>query len=432
MGNPLIEFGILVLLLILNGFFSGSELGVMASRKSRLQARASAGHGGARRALDLAERPGIFLATVQIGITLIGTISAIFAGGSLTGPAEALLRPLFGPAAATAASVAVVLLVTFLSLVLGELAPKSIALRNPEALAARVAPFFQRLSRVARPVVWLLETTTRGLLWVVGIRGEPQEKVTEEDVRALALQAAESGGLEEGETERIDRVLRFNDRRARELMTPWPDVVTVDVTLPLSQVVDRVLAFPHDRYPAVDARGEVLGQLNVVDVLRASRTGEALPGLLHPVVYMPETAWAEDVLARLTSEGHRRLAIAVDEYGTLSGLLTSTDLLTELAGADSPPEEGLIVRREDGSYLVDGGMPMHDLRDTLPLPRQGREDFNTLAGYLLEALGEFPSVGAQTEVEGWTLEVVDLDGPRIDRVLIFPPHDVVLVDLRGL
>ncbi|MEF2280488.1 hemolysin family protein [Deinococcus sp. YIM 134068] len=427
MGNPFVEFGLLVLLLIVNGFFSGSELGVMSARKSRLHAQATAGHGGARRALDLAERPGIFLATVQIGITLIGTISAIFAGGSLTGPLEDLLRPLFGDRADTAASIAVVLLVTFLSLVLGELAPKSIALRNPEALAARVAPFFQVLSLVARPVVWLLETTTRGLLWVIGIRGEPQEKVTEEDVRALALQAAESGGLEEGETERIDRVLRFNDRRARELMTPWNDVVTINVTLPLSRVVDQVLAAPHDRYPAVDEGGEVLGQLNVVDVLRASRTGEALLELLHPVVYMPETAWAEDVLTRLTSEGHRRLAIAVDEYGTLSGLLTSTDLLTELAGADTPEDEHLIVRREDGSYLVDGSVPMHDLRDTLPLPRQGREEFSTLAGYVLEALGEFPQVGSQAGVEDWTLEVVDLDGTRIDRVLIFPPRDVVVI-----
>lgn len=425
MGNPFLEFGILVLLLIVNGFFSGSELGVVSSRKSRLSAQASAGHRGAQKALDLAERPGAFLATVQIGITLIGTISAIFAGGTLTGNLEVLLRPLFGASAATAASVAVVLLVTFLSLVLGELAPKNIALRNPEALAARVAPFFQVLSRVARPAVWLLETTTRGLLWLIGIRGEAQEKITEEDVRALALQASESGSLEAGETERIDRVLRFNDRRARELMTPWTEVVTIPAHLPLDQVVDQVLASPHDRYPVVDERGEVLGQLNVVDVLRAWRTGEALVDLLHPVVFMPETAWAEDVLTRLTSQGHRQLAVAVDEYGTFSGLLTSTDLLTELAGADAPDDADLLVRREDGSFLVDAGIPMHDLRDTLPLPRQGREEFSTLAGYVLEVLGEFPQVGARVQVQDWTLEVLDLDGPRIDRVLIVPPRNLI-------
>ncbi|ANE44844.1 hypothetical protein SU48_07200 [Deinococcus puniceus] len=415
------EFAILVLLLLVNGLFSGSELGVMSARKSRLQAQAASGQRRAAQALDLAERPGVFLATVQIGITLIGTISAIFAGGSLTGPFTAALRPLLGDAADTVASVAVILLVTFLSLVLGELAPKSIALRNPEALAVRVAPLFQVLSRVARPVVWLLETTTRGLLWLAGLRGEPQERITEEDVRALMVQATESGSLEDVETERIERVLRFNDRRARELMTPWLDVVTLDARLSLEALVDQVLAHPHDHYPVVDARGEVIGQLDVVDILRAVQTGEALTDLLRPVVFIPETAWAEDVLSRLTREGLRRLAVAVDEYGTSSGLLTSTDLLTELAGTDAPGDD-LIVRRDDGSFLVDGGLPMHILRQTLPLPQQDREDFSTLAGYVLEALGEFPQVGAVAEVGGWTLEVVDVDGPRLDRILIVPPQ----------
>lgn len=420
------EFGILLLLLIVNGLFSGSELGVVSARKSRLQARATAGHKGAARALALAERPGAFLATVQIGITLIGTISAVFAGGSLTRYLEPTLRPLFGESAGTAASAAVVLLVTFLSLVLGELAPKNIALRDPEGLAARVAPFFTVLSRVMRPVVWLLEGTTRGLLWLLGLRGEPQEKITEEDVKALALQAAESGSLEAGETERIDHVLRFNDRRVRDLMTHRADVVLLSAGAPVAETIEQVLAAPHDRYPLTDASGEVIGQVRVVDVLRASRTGEALADLMQPVLFVPETAWAEDALSRLTEGGHQRLAIVVDEYGLFSGLLTATDLLTELAGVDVPGEEEMIVRRGDGSFLVDGGVPMHDLRATLPLPRQDPEEFSTLAGYVLEALGEFPQVGARVEVGGWTLEVVDLDGPRIDQVLILPPPDVIL------
>ncbi|MPY65424.1 HlyC/CorC family transporter [Deinococcus sp. SDU3-2] len=431
MGNPWLEFGILVLLLIVNGLFSGSELGVVSARKSRLQARATAGHRGAARALALAERPGAFLATVQIGITLIGTISAVFAGGSLTQYLEPALRPLFGESAGSAASVAVVLLVTFLSLVLGELAPKNIALRDPEGLAARVAPFFTVLSRVMRPVVWLLEGTTRGLLWLLGLRGEPQEKITEEDVKALALQAAESGSLEAGETERIDHVLRFNDRRVRDLMTHRADVVLLSAAAPVSESIEQVLAAPHDRYPLTTASGEVIGQVRVVDVLRASRTGESLTDLMQPVLFVPETAWAEDALSRLTEGGHQRLAIVVDEYGLFSGLLTATDLLTELAGVDAPGEEEMIVRREDGSFLVDGGVPMHDLRATLPLPRQDPEEFSTLAGYVLEALGEFPQVGARTQVGGWTLEVVDLDGPRIDQVLIVPPPDVILVTPRS-
>ncbi|MFC4637896.1 hemolysin family protein [Deinococcus hohokamensis] len=427
MGNPLFEFGILVVLLIINGFFSGSELGVVSARKSRLHSQAVSGSRGAQRALDLAERPGAFLATVQIGITLIGTISAVFAGGSLTRYVAAALEPLVGDAAGAAASVVVVLLVTFLSLILGELAPKNIALRNPEALATRVAPFFTGLSKIARPFVWLLETTTKGLLWLLGIRGEPAENITEEDVKALVAQAAESGSLEAGETERIEHVLRFNDRRVRELMTPRGDGIVLQLTCSLNEVIEQVLSHPHDRYPVVDGQGEVLGQLSVVDLLRAQSSGEDWRNLVSPVAFVPETAWAEDVLTRLTSQGHQQLAIAVDEYGLFTGLLTSSDLLMELAGAEGPVDSDQLVRRDDGSYLVDGSMPMHDVRDVLPLPVLAREDFSTLAGYMLEALGEFPQVGSQAEVHGWTLEVVDLDGPRIDRLLITPPDGVVLL-----
>ncbi|GGR84106.1 hemolysin family protein [Deinococcus sedimenti] len=422
MGQPLLEFGILVGLLIINGFFSGSELGVVSARRSRLQAQANAGHRGARRAVELSENPGAFLATVQIGITLIGTVSAVFAGGSLTRYLEAALRPLLGELAGSAASVGVVLIVTFLSLVLGELAPKNIALRNPEALAMRVAPFFSGLARFTKPFVWVLEATTRGLLRLLGMRGEVQEQITEEDVKALVLQASESGSLEAGERERIDHVLRFNDRRARDLMTPRTDAVTLRADLPLPDLVACVLAHPHDRYPVTDETGDVTGQVAVADILRAVHEGGSLHEYLQPVMFVPETAWAEDVLTRLAGEAGQRLAIVVDEYGVFTGLLTTTDLLTELAGVNSPEDADLLVLRDDGSFLVDGGMPMHDLRMHLPLPALPREDFSTLAGYVLEVLGEFPSVGARALYDGWELEVLDLDGPRIDRVLVVPPN----------
>lgn len=426
MGNPLTELGILVLLLLINGFFSASELGVVSAKRSRLAAQAAQGHPGADRALLLAERPGAFLATVQIGITLIGTISAVFAGSNLTRSLEPALRPALGEQAGPAASALVVLLVTFLSLVLGELAPKSIALRNPEGLAARVAPFFHVLSRVARPVVWLLEITTRGLLALIGMRGEASEKVTEEDVKAIVLQAAQSGSLEEGETERIDRVLRFTDRRVRELMTPRGEVHSLDLRLPATDIVDQIVEQPHARYPVVDASGEITGQLNVVDVLRAGRTGEALHAFVRPVTFIPELARADDALSRLTAGGQQHLGAVVDEYGSFVGLLTVSDLLTELAGVETPGEADLIVRREDGSFLVDAAVPLHDLRDTLPLPRHSVESASTLAGYVLEHLGDLPQVGTSLTVEDWTLEVLDLDGPRIDRVLVIPPRDLLV------
>ncbi|BDP43131.1 hypothetical protein DAETH_31000 [Deinococcus aetherius] len=423
MGNPLLEFGILVLLLLVNGFFSGSELGVVSAKRSRLEAEAARGNRGAAAALRLTERPGAFLATVQIGITLIGTVSAVFAGGSLTRYLEPLLRPLFGAASGSAAGIAVVLLVTFLSLVLGELAPKGVALRNPEALAIRVAPFFTVLSKVTRPVVWILETTSRGLLALFGMRGEAAEFVTEEDVRAIVNQAAESGSLEATETERIESVLRFNDRRVRDLMTPRGDAVTLDLSAPTGEAVETVLAHEHDRYAVRDGKGEVVGQVAVADVLRSLHTGQPLASFVRPAAFLPETAWAEDALARLEREGQQRLAVVVDEYGEFSGVLSISDLLAELAGMEDPEEEGLIVRRGDGTFLVDGGVPMHTLRETLPLPPLPREEFSTLAGYVLEVLGEFPQVGSAIRVEDWEVEVVDVDGPRVDRLLVRPPRD---------
>ncbi|PNY80920.1 hemolysin family protein [Deinococcus koreensis] len=430
MGNPLLEFGILVLLLVFNGFFSASELGVVSARRSRLEAAAARGERGARVAAGLSERPGAFLATVQIGITLISTISAVFAGGTLTSYMETLLRPLLGSAAPTAASVVVVLMVTFLSLVLGELAPKAVALRDPEGLAARVAPFFAGLSRVARPVVWLLDITTRGLLALLGMRGETREVITEEDVRAIVSQAAQSGSLEETERERIASVLRFNDRRVRDLMTPRVDAVTLPLRGSAQDAAAEVLRSGHEGYPVRDETGEIMGYLGVQDVLRALHTGEPLEGLVRPALYLPESAWAEDALTRMEREGHVRLAVVVDEYGDFSGLLTISDLLSELSGVDSAsPDADALIRREDGSFLVDAALPMHELRRTLPLPLLEREDFSTLAGYVLQLLGDFPQVGATMGVEDWEMEVVDVDGQRIDRLLIIPPPDLVV---RGL
>lgn len=426
-GNPWFEFGVLVFLLLVNGFFSASELGVVSARRSRLEAEALRGNRGAGAAVRLSERPGAFLATVQIGITLIGTISAVFAGENLTRHVTPLLQPLLGAGAATAASIVVVLLVTFLSLVLGELAPKSIALRNPEALAARVAPFFAGLSVVARPMVWLLDVTSRALLALLGMRGETREVITEEDVKAIVSQAAQSGSLEESERERIASVLRFNDRRVRDLMTPRVDAVTLNLDMSVPDAVEEILNRGHDWYAVRGPAGQIVGQLSVLDVLRALHTAQPLAGLLRPALFIPETAWAEDALARMEREEHTRLAVVVDEYGDFSGLLSITDLLSALAGvAVDEPDDGELIRRDDGSFLAEGSLPMHELRESLPLPYLDREEFSTLAGYVLHLCGDFPQVGESLQVGDWTLEVMDMDGPRVDRLLIRPPADLVV------
>lgn len=431
MGNPWLEFSILVVLLIINGFFSASELGVVSSRRSRLESAAASGNRGAASAVRLSERPGAFLATVQIGITLIGTISAVFAGGSLTRYLEPVMRPIFNEAAPTAANVAVILLVTFLSLVLGELAPKSIALRNPEGLAARVAPFFSGLSVVAKPVVWLLDMTTRGLLALLGMRGEAPEVITEEDVKAIVKQAAESGSLEDAEQERIASVLKFNDRRVRDLMTPRVDAVTLNVNLPLADLVPLVLRTDHSVYAVRGEDGDIIGQVSVKEILRAVHEGQLLGEYVKKALYLPESAWAEDALKRMEDEGHQRLAIVVDEYGDFSGVLSIADLLSNMAGVEvEEPDDDEIIRRDDGTYLVDVGLPMHELREVLPLPALEREDFSTLAGYVLHVFGDFPQVGSSLEVGEWRIEVMDMDGPRVDRLLIQPPAGFIVQHKR--
>lgn len=430
-GNPWLEFGILIVLLIINGFFSASELGVVSSRRSRLESAAANGNRGAASAVRLSERPGAFLATVQIGITLIGTISAVFAGGSLTRYLEPVLRPMFNDAAPTAANVAVILLVTFLSLVLGELAPKSIALRNPEGLAARVAPFFSGLSVAARPVVWLLEVTTRGLLALLGMRGEAPEVITEEDVKAIVKQAAESGSLEDTEQERIASVLKFNDRRVRDLMTPRVDAITLNLNAPLADIVPLVLNTDHSVYAVRGEDGDITGQVSVKEILRAVHEGQPLSKYVREALYLPESAWAEDALKRMEDEGHQRLAVVVDEYGDFSGVLSIADLLSNMAGVEvEEPASDEIIRRDDGSYLVDGSLPMHELREVLPLPALEREDFSTVAGYVLHVFGDFPQAGSSLEVGDWRIEVMDMDGPRVDRLLIVPPAGFIVPDER--
>lgn len=421
------------MLLLINGLFSASELALVSARKSRLEALAERGNAGAGRALALAEQPGTLLATVQIGVTLVTIVTGLFGGQSFTRYLTPTLQPLLGAAAPTVSYVLVVLVITFFSLVIGELAPKRFALREPERLAVRVAPLMGLLARLARPVVWLLDRSTSALLGVFGVRGERQDHVTEEDVRALVEQATESGSLEEGESELIERVLRFTDRRVREVMTPRVELVMLDFSKPTPSVLRDALKFGHARYPVY--RGDpqqVVGLVRREDLLAvALKPDFPLENAVRAPMFVPESAWANDVLAALHARKQYE-ALVVDEYGDLVGLVTANDLISELVGVfgDEAEEAEMLVRREDGSYLVDAGIAMHDLREVLALPREEEEEFSTLAGYVLARTGSIPSVGERLAVDGWALEVVDLDGRRIDRVLIEPPPGYVPEDVR--
>lgn len=422
---PLLEVGIILALMLANGVFAASEIALVSVRKTRLEASAAAGSRRARQALDLAERPGTFLATVQIGITLIGTVASIFAGESLVGYIEPALAPLLGSAATGVSYVLVVVVITFFSLVLGELAPKRIALRNPEALATRVAPLMTLLSRVASALVWLLERTTDLLLRLFGIRGEPPEHVTEEDVRALVGQATSGGSLEQQEGILIDRVLRFNDRRVREIMTPRLELRMLDLAQDRQAVLRAAVTGGLPRYPAHRANPEnVVGVVHRDDLLEVALDQDVqLEAKLRRPLFVPENAWAHDVLMQLHDRKHEE-ALVVDEHGSLAGMVTADELVSELVGVfgDDEAEADRLKRREDGSYLVDGSLAVHDLREVLRLPEGEDEGFSTVAGFVIEHLGRLPATGDLVEVENWRLEVVDMDGNRVDKVLVVPPR----------
>lgn len=424
MGKPLFEITVILLLTVANGLFAASELALVSVKKSRLEQLAQGGRGGAKAALKLAQNPGAMLATVQVGITLIGVINSIYAGENLVKYIEPSLEPLLGSAAGPVSYVLVVLLVTLLSLIVGELAPKRLALRNPENLAITVTPLMSALSVIAHPLVWLLERSTNALLFVFGVRGESQEHVTEEDVKALVEQAEESGSLEAVETQLIARVLRFNDRRAREIMTPRIELVLLDLRKPTRELLEFAERQQHSRYPAFrDDPDDIAGVLHLNDLLEVALHPEVtLVSKLRKPLYLPENVWANDALTAFHERRHTE-ALLVDEFGVVSGMVTANDLLSELVGvfgSDAPIDERL-VQREDGSYLVDGGFAMHDLRARLTIPLVGDEDFTTLAGYVLHHVAHIPSVGEVFKVSTWRFEVVDMDGNRVDRILISPP-----------
>lgn len=411
-------------LFLANAVFAASELAFVSARRNRLELLANAGSNSARLALALAKNPANLLSTVQVGMTLISTVAAAFGGSTFVPYVAPALRPAFGEAAPVAAFVLVVTVITFVSLVVGELAPKRLALRNPEALALRVAPLMTWMSRATRAVVWLLNVSTVAVLKLIGANSKRDEAVTEEDVKALIDEAAEGGELEARETRLIYSAMKLTDRTARELMTPRMDVTMLDVTRGVPELLRDALDGGHARYPAHDGDPEhVLGLLTARDLLRLSLEPETpLRSLLRPLVFVPDTASSSSVLEAFRVR-HARVALVVDEFGTLQGLITDNDLVGVLIEelADTPPGASSITRREDGSYLVDGITPLVEVRELLALPALSEEGFATLAGYVLRLLDHSPAPGESAGRGGWRLEILDMDGRRIDKVLVTPP-----------
>jgi putative hemolysin len=423
---PLLEIVIVLALVLLNGFFAMSELAVVSSRPARLETRARTGDRGARLALALARDPGRMLSTVQIGITLVGIVAGAFGGARLAVPfGDALARiPGLAPFSAEIAYTLVIAAITYLSLIVGELVPKHLALRAPERVAGVVAPTVDLLARISTPAVWLLERSSQFVLRILGTDVRSAETVTEEEVRMLIAEGTRTGVFHRQEREMIERVLRLADRPVRAIMTPRVELVWLDVEDGPEEVARIIRESGHSRF--VVGKGgldDVLGVVHVRGLLDGCLAGRPLDlqAALRPIPVVPDTTPIPRALEALR-QARVSIALVVDEYGEVEGVVTAEDVLEALVG-DMPErrlgEEPAIVRRDDGSLLMDGLLAVDEVKLALALHRLPEEEsYHTLAGFILAQLGRVPAEGEAVLYGGWRFEIVDMDGRRIDKVLV--------------
>ncbi|HBZ71203.1 MAG TPA: hypothetical protein DEP35_16330 [Deltaproteobacteria bacterium] len=419
--------GILVLLLlILNGFLAMSEMAIVSSRRSRLEQLATDGRPNARIALALAEDPSRFLAAVQIGMTLIGILAGALSGATIADRLRAWfeLYPVIAPYGKPVAIGIVVLAVTYLSLIIGELVPKQIALKEPEIIALRIATPLAFLARLAAPIGSVLDRSTKFILRFMGLRPGFERRVTDEDIQSLIRQAEKSGVLHKVEREMVEGVLDLEKRAVRTIMKPRPDIAWIDLDEPKDLTVRKIRECPYAQLLA--SRGsidELVGVVRKQDLLEQFIAGVPLDlvRLLKPPLVVPEGASilrAIDLFKRTPVN----TAVIVDEYGTIQGLVTRTDLLEAVAGdlpeIDVEPEPK-VTRQKDGSLLIDAAISMSDIAG-LDAFRAPPGDFVTLAGFMLAQLGHVPKTGDEFVWDGWRFQVLRMEGRRIDKALVRP------------
>lgn len=421
---------IIFILILANGFFAASEIAIVSARRSRLQQQVDAGQKRAKQALELAADPDRFLATVQVGITLISTLAAAFGGASISAPLANWFRtfPLIRPYADSLALATVVILITYFSLILGELVPKRLALQSAERIATFAAPLMLRLSRILNPVVALLSGSANLVLRLLGQSKAVTHTVTEEDIVYLAREGEVSGTVETGEQEFISRVFRFTDRPVSSIMTPRTEIVAVEVDTPLEEVIELFLSSGNSRLPLYEnSLDNIIGVLYAKDLLRArpANRNTDIRELARPAFFISEFQHVDDLLTTFRRKGVH-MAIVIDEYSQVTGLVTLEDVLEELVGEiqdeyDLPETNHEIVQREDGSWLVDGLLDHELVREKIgmkPAPEKERNEYHTLAGMLLAHMGRIPKTGDCVTIGDFIFEVVDMDGKRIDKVLI--------------
>jgi Hemolysins and related proteins containing CBS domains len=438
--NVFLEILIIFVLFLINGFFSMSEIALVSSRKVRLEQRADEGDKGAAAALELTQSANRLLSSVQIGITLVSMFTGALGGATLAAQLTKLLIkiPWLAPYAGGVSLVIVVLLTTYFSLVLGELIPKRLGLNNPEKIASRVAGFMTFISKISSPIVHLLTASTDLGLRLLGVSPNQEPPITEEEIKGLVEEGTQVGVFEETEQDMIEGVFRLNDRLINAIMTPRTEIEWLDCEDPAQIILDEVMHSSHSRFPvAKGSLDEVIGILNAKDLLEQHLTNQQfdLLTLVQKPLFVPENTPASRVLELVRQSGLHE-ALVIDEYGGLLGLVTLFDVLEAIVGelpAQDEPSEPEVVRRDDGSYLLDGLLPIDELKDLFDLdtlPEEEKIGFQTLGGFMMNQIGKIPSSGQKFQYENLTFEVVDMDGRRVDKVLVTAlpepqpnPHD---------
>jgi putative hemolysin len=421
-----LDIAILIVLILLNGVFAMSELAIVSAKKPRLKASAARGNLGAKAALKLLDDPSKMLSTVQIGITLIGIVAGAYGATAVADDFAPIITANFPNLAEWADDIAfgiVIALTTYLSLVLGELVPKRIALTAPEAIAGMVAPLMAFLATAAAPLVWLLKASTNGLLRLLGLHKTKQSDVTEEEIHSLIDEGHSAGLIEAEERDMIAGVMRLGDRSVRAIMTPRPDIVWLDPNRTREENLALIRESRHSRFPvAVGGVDNITGVVQTKELLVQSVDGALdLHTAMHPPIVVPESLSVLRLLETMRDNPVRMVFIA-DEYGVIQGLATAADLLESIAGDGALSRDEAIdppVQRDDGSWLVDGMTPIDEFERLMDVPGLGEEgDYDTVAGLVISLTQRLPHVGDKAERWPLQFEIIDLDGRRIDKVLI--------------
>jgi len=422
---PWLDLGIILALVMLNGFFAMSELAIVSARKARLQGLAKNGRAGAQIALDLAAEPGRFLSAVQIGITLIGILAGAYSGATLGGPVgDRLDRLGVEPGLAQSLGFGIVIvLTTYASLVIGELVPKQFALRNPERIAVLVARPMLWMAFATAPLVWLLDKSIALIFRILRMSRESQSRVTAEELHMLVAEATKSGVIEESERAIISGVVRLADRPVREVMTPRTDVDWIEASSSPDEIRETLLGTSHTRLPVAEGSVDnIIGVVQARDIVSALFEGRSLDlhNLMRDAPVVPDQVDAMDALEALR-QSDVPMALVHDEYGHFEGIVMIADLMTAIAGEFASDQElgtdPAWVEREDGSWLLSGSLSADNMAEKLDFDLPESRDYATVAGFALSVLKHLPTVGEVFETGGWRFEVVDMDGRKIDKLL---------------